>query len=200
MKTFLESSNGVDLDGDGAIGIPFTGGVVTLGEVVFGTTQFGYGFNDSNPTSFHSVVLIRNALNPSSGYASDSNPGAGWIAAGVSSVREPFKYWKNTGTQQYARWDVDFTGASSNAVLISYDEFMSATASLKSASVFAEAETLSSDTSNTVIYLASGGSAIVLIGAISAIVIIFANDADQTTIQRFPKTLQYFLSKENKIL
>jgi hypothetical protein len=168
-----ETTFGVDFDGNNVIGIPFLGSVITAGEVTFGTTAFGYGFKSNDNAR---VVLILNALNPGSGeYASASAPGQGWIGAGLSSVSSTkFQlFWKNTISEQYARWDVDLKGVASNGVLISSAEFVAATSFFKTSAAFSGVS-IEEDTpavSRNVIYLASGVS-LFLIGAISAVLII----------------------------
>jgi hypothetical protein len=69
---------------------------VKIGDVVFGTTQVGYAF--SGPGIVFSPTPIR-YKSISSIYASDQNPGDGWIGLGV--VKQAFNftlYWKNART------------------------------------------------------------------------------------------------------
>jgi hypothetical protein len=84
-------------------------------------------------------------------------------------------FWKNSASQLYSRWDVDSSGVSSNAVLTSSDEFVVATVSFQYSAGFTDEESLGSSSindSSNVIYLAGGISGFVVIGAISAVVII----------------------------
>jgi serine protease len=99
------------------IGPPqFKGNVVTIGGVVFGTTQFGY--YAFRPSSTSDSVLISYFGK----FASQSYPAGGWVCVGVvPSVASRFTaYWRNSINQQYAIWELDAKGMCLSSSTISY--------------------------------------------------------------------------------
>ena len=68
--------------GDGDIGLEFTPGINSIGSVNLGSTVFGYAIQDGD----NDPVQVQYA----GGFASQSNPGAGWEAIGALESAENY--------------------------------------------------------------------------------------------------------------
>jgi hypothetical protein len=100
----------------------FPGNVVTIGGIVFGTTQFGYAFRPSNTAN---IVQIRDSTGK---YASTSYPGGGWVGlAVIAASGSTFSlYWRNTINQQFAIWTLDSIGVGTNGVSVTFADLLEA--------------------------------------------------------------------------
>jgi hypothetical protein len=108
------------ITGIGALNTPLTS---TINGLSLGNTSFGYalqsGTNSAIPISLFGQLV------------SASNPGGGWstIAAASSSTGYDL-YWKNTPSGQFARWNLNSSGAYASGALLSNLELINAESSL----------------------------------------------------------------------
>jgi ELWxxDGT repeat protein len=103
----LEASFEVDVDGDG-----FRTGPTTIQRVNLGSTNLGYALQSGSGAPIQ--------ITYPGGHASASNPGNGWIAvAGGASGSGYAFYWRNSGTGQTARWDLNSAATYQSGALLS---------------------------------------------------------------------------------
>jgi ELWxxDGT repeat protein len=115
-----EANLNLDLNGDG-----YTSGARTISGVNLGTTSLGYALRNGSSTPIQVTYP--------GGNASSSNPGAGWsaVAAAPSPTGGGFAfYWRNSGSGQTARWDLNSSGAYSSGTLLSAAQLISEEANL----------------------------------------------------------------------
>jgi ELWxxDGT repeat protein len=115
-----EANLNLDLNGDG-----YTSGARTISGVNLGTTSLGYALRNGSSTPIQVTYP--------GGNASSSNPGAGWsaVAAAPSPTGGGFAfYWRNRGSGQTARWDLNSSGAYSSGTLLSAAQLISEEANL----------------------------------------------------------------------
>jgi hypothetical protein len=77
----------------------------TFNYIPFGMTQAGYAFRTLGyEKRFNSVILPLRYLSKTTSYASDSNPGFGWIGLGVvlDDSLNYMMYWKNMTNNSFA--------------------------------------------------------------------------------------------------
>jgi serralysin len=119
-----ETSLGYDLNTDGSTGLTFSAGGVTLNGVNLGSTALGYALKAGAASPVQ--------ITYSGQYASAENPGGGWsaIAAAPTAGGGYQLYWKNTGSSQYARWNLDGDGSLIDGRLLSTDDRLAAETSL----------------------------------------------------------------------
>ena len=106
-----ETRHAYDINSDGSIGV-----VVPVGESIGGvqlsSTQIGYAIRGLTGNPVH--------VSYAGGFASQDMPGAGWRAVAAAQDGEGYDlYWKNSSTGQYARWDLDTSGALLSGTLLS---------------------------------------------------------------------------------
>jgi 2',3'-cyclic-nucleotide 2'-phosphodiesterase/3'-nucleotidase/5'-nucleotidase len=101
----------------------YTPGPTTVNGVNLGTTAQGYAVQTSSGTPIQ--------VSFSGGNASASNPGNGWsaIAAAPTSTGFAF-YWRNSASQQVARWNLNPSGIYESGVVLSANLILSEEASL----------------------------------------------------------------------
>ncbi|QNJ25125.1 peptidase family S8 protein [Synechococcus sp. SYN20] len=103
-----EAAFNQDFNGDNAIGLSFSdaplssNGGINLGLIA--QAGFGYGIQvgagELTPISF------------AGGYAGINNPGAGWLAIGITPTASGSTlYWRNSTNNTYASWDLNAAGA-----------------------------------------------------------------------------------------
>ncbi len=108
---------------DRLIQASYTPGPLTVQGVNLGNTSHGY-------------ALVRGQAAPMQvtypgGHASPSNPGNGWSAVAAAPSGNGFAlYWRHSGSDQTARWDLNSTGAYSGGSLLSPLQLLSEEASL----------------------------------------------------------------------
>ena len=106
-----ETRHAYDINRDGSIGVVVPAGV-SIGGVELSSTQIGYAIRGLTANPVH--------VSYEGGFASQDMPGAGWRAVAAAQTGEGYDlYWKNTGTGQYARWDLDASGALLRGTLLS---------------------------------------------------------------------------------
>jgi hypothetical protein len=86
---------------------------VTIGNVSFGKTRIGYAIADADLPYSPAPVIMKSL---SSIYASDTNPGDGWIGLGAIKDSAPGSYtlyWKNLKSDSFGKWTIDLSNSSS---------------------------------------------------------------------------------------
>jgi ELWxxDGT repeat protein len=113
-----EASLNLDVNGDG-----YTSGPTTLGGVNLGSTSLGYALR--NPSGAPIQVTYPG------GSASTSNPGGGWAAVAAAGTSGGYSiYWRNSGSGQVARWDLNGSGAYQTGALLSDSQVVASETSL----------------------------------------------------------------------
>jgi serralysin len=107
-----EASLNVDLNGDG-----YTAGPTTINGVNLGSTSQGYALLSGSGVPLQVTYP--------GGNASASNPGNGWsaVAAAASGSGYAF-YWRNSGTGQTARWDLNSAATYQSGALLSASQLI----------------------------------------------------------------------------
>ena len=104
----IESQTGLDVTGDGLIGVPPPPFTVqqTVGAVEFGTGTAGYALRVGGVTG-QVIPVTFGGVN-----ASATNPGAGWAAAGARQSGSGYEVlWRNARAGAYAAWTLNAAGA-----------------------------------------------------------------------------------------
>jgi hypothetical protein len=100
--------------------LQFLSSAVNLGGVLFGTTSLGYGFRRNWASD---IIMIQY----SGKFASDSNPGGGWVASAVARYPDSlslfFIYWINHNAKQFEKWLIDSYGFLVSSLSITYLEY-----------------------------------------------------------------------------
>jgi hypothetical protein len=113
-----EANLNLDLNGDG-----FTSGATTLNGVNLGSTSLGYALRNGAGAPIQVTYP--------SGNASASNPGNGWSAVAAAPSGGGYNlYWRNSGSNQVARWSLNASGAYQTGSLLSNDQLYSEETSL----------------------------------------------------------------------
>ena len=115
-----ESSLNLDLNTDGAIGLAYTPGPITLNGLNLGSNALGYALRSGTAAPIQ--------ISYPGGNASAANPGNGWsaIAAAPASGAGFSLYWRNSLSNQFARWTLDPAGALSGGGLLSLTDLYAA--------------------------------------------------------------------------
>ena len=99
-----ESTLGLDLNRDGITGLSYTAGTATIENINLGTTAGGYALRRGSEAPL--------AVTISGQQASATNPGAGWRAIAATPSGAGYSlYWQNANASQFARWNLNSTGA-----------------------------------------------------------------------------------------
>jgi alkaline phosphatase D len=107
LAALEEANTGVDLDGDG-----YTPGTNTIKGLNLGVTARGYALRSGSSAPVQVTF--------SAGDASASNPGNSWIAvAAAPSLNGATLYWRNSISQETARWELDPSGVYQSGLLLS---------------------------------------------------------------------------------
>jgi hypothetical protein len=95
----------------------FIGDFFKVGNVIFGTASQGYAFK---PSESANLIYIRN----SGTVASATFPGGNWVGRSVALRGAAYHmYWRNSGTQNYARWILNANGDLQSAGDLTRDQF-----------------------------------------------------------------------------
>jgi hypothetical protein len=113
-----EAAVGLDLDGDG-----YTAGPSTIDGLNLGSTAEGYALRRGNSAPM-AVTYV-------GGHASASNPGDGWSAVAATPFgADTNLYWRQSGSQQVARWQLNASGAYETGSYLNPQELASKEAEL----------------------------------------------------------------------
>jgi hypothetical protein len=113
-----EAAVGLDLDGDG-----YTAGPSTIDGLNLGSTAEGYALRRGNSAPM--------AVTYPGGHASASNPGDGWSAVAAAPFSDGANlYWRQSGSQQVARWQLNASGAYESGSYLNAQELASEEAEL----------------------------------------------------------------------
>ncbi|MFN6132641.1 MAG: hypothetical protein ACK46L_07010 [Synechococcaceae cyanobacterium] len=108
-----EAAVGLDLDGDG-----YTAGPSTIDGLNLGSTAEGYALRRGNSAPMAVTYL--------GGHASASNPGDGWSAVAAAPFSDGANlYWRQSGSQQVARWQLNASGAYESGSYLNAQELAS---------------------------------------------------------------------------
>jgi ELWxxDGT repeat protein len=107
-----EGNLNIDLNGDG-----YSSGSTTTNGVNLGSTSLGYALRSGSGAQVQVTYP--------GGNASASNPGNGWsaVAAAASGSGYAF-YWRNSGSGQTARWELNASGAYQSGYLLSASQLI----------------------------------------------------------------------------
>jgi len=112
-----ETRLSADLDGDGKNGLVFSS-TKTIGSVAFGSAQLGYAIKDGSNAAIPITFSGQNA--------SASNPGGGWTAFAAAAAPGGYSlYWRNSLSGQFARWDLNASGALSSGSVLTTSQLIS---------------------------------------------------------------------------
>jgi len=101
-----------DLNGDG-----FLAGATTLNGVNLGSTSLGYALRNGADAPLQ--------ITYPGGNASPSNPGSGWGAIAATSTASGYNlYWRNSGSGDVARWELNSSGAYTTGTLLSTSQLI----------------------------------------------------------------------------
>ncbi|MFZ0407347.1 MAG: CAP domain-containing protein [Cyanobium sp.] len=122
-----ETNLATDLDGDGKTGFSFLPSS-TIGNIQFGSTQFGYAFKDGTASPIQ--ITYPTPSNPNQ-IASPSSPGANWVAVAAAAAGSAYSlYWKNSVTLQFARWTLNASGLLTSSATLTSDQLYAEESSL----------------------------------------------------------------------
>ncbi|KAF0653268.1 protease, partial [Cyanobium sp. Copco_Reservoir_LC18] len=101
----------------------FTPGARTINGVNLGSTQLGFAIRQGSGAPIQ--VSISGQL------ASASNPGAGWTPLAAAATAGGYDlYWRNSVSGQYARWNLNSSGAFIGGEALTLNQFLQAETSL----------------------------------------------------------------------
>jgi hypothetical protein len=107
-----EANLNLDLNGDG-----YTSGATTLHGVNLGSTSLGYAFRNGTGSPLQVTYP--------GGNASPNNPGNGWGAVAVAAVGSGYAiYWRNSGSGETVRWDLNANGAYQAGTLLTASQLI----------------------------------------------------------------------------
>ena len=113
----MENIYSADIDGDGGVGLLFTSFGAKLNNVEVGVTQLGYAIRNNGG----GPILI----SWSQGYASQNNPGGGWVGIAARSTNTGYElFWKNNISGQFAVWVLRSDGFLLSGRLLSLSEML----------------------------------------------------------------------------
>lgn len=114
---YEEADIAYDINGDGTIGLPYTPGRKSVGDVNLGTTALGYAIRKGAAAAVQVTFAGKNA--------SATNPGSNWaaVAATAGSGGAGYTlYWKNSSSGAFSRWRLDDSGSLSTSAFLSTSE------------------------------------------------------------------------------
>ncbi len=114
-----EATLSLDLNGDG-----FTSGLYTINGVNLGGTSQGYAIKSGSSAA---IQITYSGIN-----ASPSSPGDGWAALAATNAGDGYSlYWRNGGTREAVRWELNSSGAYTSGILLSASQLISEEMTLK---------------------------------------------------------------------
>ena len=101
----VESRLGIDITGDGDVGLGFTPSGVSIQGIEFGSTRYGYALR----TNGSKVIPVTWKAGQ---FATPTNPGAGWEPLGAMPSGNGYRLlWRNGVIDVYYAWTLNASGA-----------------------------------------------------------------------------------------
>jgi hypothetical protein len=102
----------------------YSAGAITIDGVNLGSTREAYAVRDGADAPLEVSYPY--------GKASDSNPGQGWLATAAARTATGYAfYWRNSASQEVARWNLNASGAYESGYLLSPGLLLSEEASIR---------------------------------------------------------------------